>query len=125
MGYGGQGAGGDIPGGATLNFDVEVVGHSNDAPPEPNLFADLDTNEDGKLTKEEVLEFFKKQGKDELPAGLWDSEDKDGDGERRPAVLTVGCWWRSEVLSHHPRLTARLPPCVRHRLHRVGGVWRP
>ena len=89
MGYGGQGAGGDIPGGATLNFDVEVVSHSNDAPPEPNLFQELDTNEDGKLTKEEVLEFFKKQGKDELPDGLWASEDKDGDGERRR--LLVAC----------------------------------
>jgi len=80
MGYGGQGAGADIPGGATLSFDVEVVGKSLEGPPEPNLFKDLDTDKDAKLTKEEVLEFFKKQGKEELPEGLWEKEDKDGDG---------------------------------------------
>jgi len=80
MGYGAQGAGGVIPGGATLNFDVEVVDISDKGPPEPNLFADLDTNEDGKLSKEEVLTFFKTQGAEELPDGLWEEEDKDKDG---------------------------------------------
>lgn len=79
MGYGAQGAGGDIPGGATLNFDVEVMSVA-DAPPEPNLFAELDTDGDAKLTKEEVLAHFKKQGRNELPDGLWESEDKDKDG---------------------------------------------
>merc|ERR1719220_1698849 len=54
MGYGDQGAGGDIPGGATLNFDVEVVEISNDAPPQENLFAKLDVNEDNKLSEEEI-----------------------------------------------------------------------
>ena len=34
MGYGERGAGGDIPGGATLHFDVEVVAINN-ASPEP------------------------------------------------------------------------------------------
>ena len=111
-----SGAGGAIPGGATLNFDVEVVditevrhfararfqneiypgsrtnshpwraAGSSAAPPqqgpiEPNLFADLDVSPtDGVLSKEEVLAFFTKQGKDELPDGLWENEDKDGDG---------------------------------------------
>jgi hypothetical protein len=28
------------------------------------------------LTKEEILQFFQKQGKDELPEGLWETEDK-------------------------------------------------
>ena len=78
------GAGGAIPGGATLRFDVEVVDFSTDGPgPQPpqNIFKELDVlPEDGKLSKEEVLSFFKRQGKDELPPGMWESEDKDGDG---------------------------------------------
>jgi FK506-binding protein 14 len=79
-GYGDRGAGGDIPGGATLRFDVEVVDFGGDAPAEPNLFKQLDTSGDKRLSQDEVLAFFKQQGKNELPAGLWESEDKDGDG---------------------------------------------
>lgn len=79
LGYGDNGAGGDIPGGATLNFDVEVV-TIDEGQPEPNLFVELDTDKDARLTKEEVLVFFTKQGKTELPDGLWSSEDKDKNG---------------------------------------------
>ena len=80
MGYGDRGAGADIPGGATLNFDVEVIGMSEQGPPEPNLFQELDTDKDGRLTQEEVQAFFQQQGKTELPDGLWANEDKDKDG---------------------------------------------
>lgn len=79
-GYGANGAGPDIPGGATLNFDVEVVDVTDDAPPAPNLFKDLDANDDKKLSKEEVLAHFESMGQTELPEGLWESEDKDGNG---------------------------------------------
>uniref|UniRef100_A0A7R9W2S5 peptidylprolyl isomerase n=1 Tax=Pseudictyota dubia TaxID=2749911 RepID=A0A7R9W2S5_9STRA len=83
MGYGASGAGGDIPGGATLHFDVEVVDITDDAPPEPpmpNVFKEIDADEDGKLTKEEVAGWFKeKQGRD-MPDELWGNEDKDEDG---------------------------------------------
>jgi FKBP-type peptidyl-prolyl cis-trans isomerase 2 len=78
-GYGDSGAGGDIPGGATLNFDVEVVSVA-EGKPEPNLFVELDTDKDSKLTQEEVLAYFKKQGRDQLPDGLFESEDKNKDG---------------------------------------------
>ena len=44
MGYGASGAGADIPGGATLKFDVEVVDISDKAPPGPNYFAMIDTD---------------------------------------------------------------------------------
>ena len=79
LGYGDSGAGAAIPGGATLNFDVEVMSVS-EGPPEPNLFKDLDVDEDCKLTPDEILAHFKRQGQDELPDGLLDNEDKNKDG---------------------------------------------
>lgn len=80
MGYGEEGAGSDIPGGATLNFDVEVVDVSDIAPPGPNLFKEIDTDEDGKLTKDEVEEFFQVKHGNGMPDGLWENEDKDKNG---------------------------------------------
>ena len=80
MGYGASGAGGAIPGGATLHFDVEVVAISDGPPPEPNLFEEIDTNKDGKLDKDEIGAYFKKQGQDSVPDELWEREDTDKDG---------------------------------------------
>ena len=52
-----------------------------EAPPQENLFKKLDVNPtDGRLTQDEVLAFFKSQGAEELPSGLWEAEDKDKDG---------------------------------------------
>jgi FK506-binding protein 14 len=79
MGYGEEGAGGVIPGGATLNFDVEVVEISDVEPDEPNLFDMLDSDKDGLLSKEEIEEFFSSQGAP-MPEGLMEDEDKDKDG---------------------------------------------
>jgi FK506-binding protein 14 len=78
LGYGDSGAGGAIPGGATLNFDVEVVS-IGEAPKQPNIFKEIDGDGDKKLTKEEIAAWFmEKQGK-EMPDALWSSENKDGD----------------------------------------------
>lgn len=83
LGYGARGAGKTIPGGATLNFDVEVVDISDvedvNSEDEPNIFEWLDENEDGKLSKEEIAAYFSGQGK-EMPEGLMEEEDTDGDG---------------------------------------------
>ncbi|CAJ1939057.1 unnamed protein product [Cylindrotheca closterium] len=79
MGYGAQGAGDAIPGGATLNFDVEVVEISDKDPEQPNLFEMLDEDGDGKLSKPEIEAFFVNQG-GTMPDGLWEDEDKDKDG---------------------------------------------
>lgn len=80
MGYGASGAGADIPGGATLNFDVEIVGKSDGPPPPPNYFAMIDSNKDGFLDKEEIEAYFKQMGA-EVPDALWEHEDKDKDGK--------------------------------------------
>ena len=81
LGYGSAGAGATIPGGATLKFDVEVV-HVAKAPPQPNLFKELDVNRDSVLTEEEILAHFKKQDPSttQLPDGLMKHEDKNQDG---------------------------------------------
>lgn len=83
MGYGEQGAGADIPGGATLHFDVEVVDVQEGVPGEPNgmpnVFKQIDLNEDNKLDKSEIDEFFKGMGT-ATPEEIWEMEDKDKDG---------------------------------------------
>ena len=86
MGYGEAGAGGVIPGGATLNFDVEVVEISDEEPEGPNLFEMLDTNEDGKLSVEEVSAYFESQGAT-LPDGLMEEEDKDKEPGTRAGTV--------------------------------------
>jgi len=82
LGYGTGGAGNDIPGGATLKFEVECVriGAAAEAEPEPNIFADMDADEDGFISYAEMEAWFKEQrNQDEIPKGLWENEDKDGD----------------------------------------------
>ena len=80
LGYGSSGAGEVIPGGATLKFDVEVI--SVTAPsPVPNLFDELDADQDGLLTPEEILAHFQRDDPNgEMPPGLMEKDDKDGDG---------------------------------------------
>ena len=82
-GYGAGGSGATIPGGATLNFDVEVVDVSAEAPPaqpEENLFETIDEDKSGKLTEEEVKKWFKEVQKQDMPADLMKQEDKNNDG---------------------------------------------
>eukprot|EP00747_Dinoflagellata_sp_TGD_P166027 gnl/TRDRNA2_/TRDRNA2_188200_c0_seq1.p1 gnl/TRDRNA2_/TRDRNA2_188200_c0~~gnl/TRDRNA2_/TRDRNA2_188200_c0_seq1.p1 ORF type:complete len:221 (+),score=65.11 gnl/TRDRNA2_/TRDRNA2_188200_c0_seq1:57-719(+) len=88
LGYGEDGAGEDIPGGATLNFDVEIVDISDaleemedpeDSDTEENLFLKLDTNGDNRLSKEEVEQYFIAEG-DDMPPEVFSEEDTDGDG---------------------------------------------
>jgi len=82
-GYGDKGAGGEIPGGATLNFDVEVieVGDAGEAPPQPNVFAQLDTNSDGKVGKDEAKAYLVRNGQEDFDfEPIFDEEDTDGDG---------------------------------------------
>jgi hypothetical protein len=83
LGYGANGAGRDIPGGATLRFAVDVVGINNEKlnlEPIPNIFEQMDTNRDLVVTKEEMAAWFLVHHPDKLdtiPPGLFEREDKD------------------------------------------------
>ena len=53
LGYGDRGAGAVIPGGATLNFDVELI-NIGDSTPTTNVFKEIDDNKDMMLSRDEV-----------------------------------------------------------------------
>ena len=75
-----NGSGDDIPGGATLHFDIEVV-HVSETPPLPNVFMQMDTDSSGSLTLEEVLWFAQGTGASQNQAAqTFRSQDYDGDG---------------------------------------------
>jgi hypothetical protein len=73
MGYGDRGAGKDIPGGATLRFNVELMGFGGAA---PNIFLEIDTDKDARISYEEFEAFFKKMNQ-QIPPDLWAKEDKN------------------------------------------------
>eukprot|EP00040_Diaphanoeca_grandis_P036610 m.233876 g.233876 ORF g.233876 m.233876 type:complete len:217 (+) comp33649_c8_seq3:43-693(+) len=81
FGYGDRGAGGDIPGGATLKFTVELVGigAAGEQPEQPNLFAEIDADKNAELTEEEIGAWFKKTMDKEIPDGLMEKEDANND----------------------------------------------
>lgn len=81
-----------IPPGATITFDVELVnieragGLKSD---KSTIFAQMDTNRDMKISKQEMMEYFRKFGRlpddtaDRLElraSTLFEKEDKDKDG---------------------------------------------
>ena len=92
MAYGAGGAGADIPGGATLKFDVEVMdiqrptstsrprASEGTASQLPNVFSQIDKDGNKELSSEEVEAFFREQREGDVPAELWDKEDTNSDG---------------------------------------------
>ena len=84
-GYGDRGAGKDIPGGSTLKFDVELF-EIKEAPPQPNIFDELDASGDLQITLDEMGQWFlsKRQITGSQVTTAFESEDKD----------KVCIWWR-------------------------------
>jgi len=99
LGYGDQGAGDIIPGGATLIFDIELIS-AEDGPTPVNVFKQIDADSDMALSREEISSYLKQQvesmqeaggeqgeearkmleDQDKLVEEIFAHEDKDKDG---------------------------------------------
>uniref|UniRef100_A0A7S2E706 peptidylprolyl isomerase n=1 Tax=Ditylum brightwellii TaxID=49249 RepID=A0A7S2E706_9STRA len=68
-----------VPAGSTLNFAVEVLDIMDKPPPPPNMFDTIDVNKDRMISRRELESFFANM-KQQVPAGIFEGDDKNSDG---------------------------------------------
>jgi hypothetical protein len=81
LGYGHRGTK-SIPGDATLDFEIELLAIQDPTKvrKRPNVFRDMDRNNDGAITYEEMQYWFEHSHPDRLPTiprGVWERDDKN------------------------------------------------
>ena len=76
LGYGDIGSGRNIPGGATLKFSIELIGmiKKGEKKVRPNIFKEMDTNSDHKISYEEMQNWFTIRKKN-IPPLYWEKQD--------------------------------------------------
>jgi hypothetical protein len=87
FGYGEKGTKGGIKGTflpphSTLQFEVELVGWQEKIP-KPNVFNEMDTDNSGMISYEEMTHWFANKHPQKLqsiPPGVWERDDKNQDG---------------------------------------------
>lgn len=73
----------NIPGGATLEFEVELVSF-DEKKPHPNIFEVMDANQDGHIVYDEMLSWMNNKHSQKLsyiPHGIWERDDVNQDGK--------------------------------------------
>jgi hypothetical protein len=117
LGYGERGAGKDIPPNATLRFEIDIVGINDQVlkvESAPNVFKEMDADNDGKISYEEMAAWFATKHPDKLdriPAGLFEREDKNAVSSHDAPFFAVAPVTHSSVALG--------------RVHLVGGVRGP
>lgn len=72
----------DIPGGSTLQFDIELLEIIDPSAKKraPNVFREMDRDNDGRISYEEMAYWFANshpQHLDKIPTGVWEKDDQN------------------------------------------------